>query len=1611
MKKIFLLLCLILSLATFSQSPPSATYTPIQGGFYWNRGEFKAIGIPFGATPTLQTNQWNGNGQLWFRTTDSSIYALMGGTWVKQRGSGGGGGGGAETLGTLLDIDTSGVQQGWGIYWDTTTHSWLVKDFVIDTTNKWVQNNYVRNDSLFKFKNGVETFLGVFGATDTTSLSDRINLKADKAITLTAGYGLSGGGDLSNNRSFAVDTALIATKWKIDSLGVDKVSTTRAINTTFPIQGGGNFSSDRTIYDALSAEGNGITTSGDQTSALNTLFASSTINVLEFNTNGDFTISGTVNAKGKTIVFKNGARLIGSGTLDSALIECNYQQQCFATSLSFTHIMNSEVSVMWYGMKGDNSTDNRSIFQNLINSFSVGATNSIQFPYAFSSWNFSDSIVINDRPLQIYGQSGSGEAISTILKFATDKRGILITRSVGYQRAYIHDLVIQGQKSNSTYDVTKPGLEFNSVLWADRFNVNGFKGDGIVAYGNVGLGTDVSLSHLNNFISQSNNGNGWVNYFGDANALNLESPDVRDNGKWGGYDSSFLGVTINAPHGNNNTLGNYRLGVGGANAHTVVTGIYNESGSPIPYIRGNTVLIGGIAPDGMDLGAASVWIDGSHVHGNLNFEKVEASTRISYIGLGSAQQSYTVDGGATLTLKPKLDSLQANHYVLTPNGSNYIYKDQLKTPGLLVPTEAVSSPTRTMASFGDNFNFLYTGTKRIQVLYCSLSNLLSLTNSYPYITGDQFHKGDILFNAFNYDSSKVEGYVCTRDGTLGTLSEADTVSSQSGAIITLRHNTTALRIGDGIYVNGNYTRIESYEDNDYSKLHVSPAVIANNGDIITYAAPLFKAFGSSKGTTANRPTLNLQDAGIWYYNVTVDSMQYWSGSAWNNLPSGGGMTVPGSSTELQYRINSTTLGASPVATHQTPASDQIRFDANGISPVVLFEGHEDIGVNAITLWKTTNGGDTVASVNKDSTLLLPNRNTDPTQIGTTGKYGFKNNLPYAWINGNAYDLTSGGYTNLTSFVDQTAWRVFYSNGSGDVTELALGNSGEFLKSNGASSAPSWATPAGSGDMVLADVQSVTGLKTFDKDKLAMKGTSTGVTTISTANTGVTNYTATLQAADGTIAYLSDISTAYLSNSTTSTQDGYFGTIKLKDITNPSHYLTIRDNEDLTAAHTLNLITGDADRTLTFTGDASISGTNTGDQTTVSGNAGTATTLQTPRNIWGQSFNGSADITGSLTSVTDITGGASSMIITAGTGNSRTMTLRSTTSGGTATAFLTGNADQSSTFGGNISGTGAWTLTGGAGNMTITAGTGNSRTLALQSTTSGGTATTFLTGNADQSATFANVVTAGNFTANATTVPVEGMYRPTGAGNLGFSVSSAAELLLTATAFSPAANDGNALGTSSLGWGDLFLASGAVIDIGAGDYTLTHSTGILTANKDLRVTTAGTNSASVVTVGGTQTLTSKTLTSPVIGTGLTASGSASNDFSGSTGTFKTSTGTNTLGGATDVNAAFREKVVTVSDGAGAVIDASLGNIFDWSAAADRTAGTTTNPTNGQKIIIRFTASGGARTLTLPTATTGDFAFGSDITAITQTASGKTDLIGCVYSTTLNRWMVAAYTKGF
>lgn len=107
------------------------------------------------------------------------------------------------------------------------------------------------------------------------------------------------------------------------------------------------------------------------------------------------------------------------------------------------------------------------------------------------------------------------------------------------------------------------------------------------------------------------------------------------------------------------------------------------------------------------------------------------------------------------------------------------------------------------------------------------------------------------------------------------------------------------------------------------------------------------------------------------------------------------------------------------------------------------------------------------------------------------------------------------------------------------------------------------------------------------------------------------------------------------------------------------------------------------------------------------------------------------------------------------------------------------------------------------------------------------------------------------------------------------------------------------------------------------------------------------------------------------------------------------------------------VVTLTDAATIALDASLGNHFKVTLAGNRTLGVPTNAVDGQKIMIEVIQDAtGSRTLTLTTGSAGSFAFGSDITGVTlSTAANKVDFIGCVYSSSAQRWRVIAFVKGY
>lgn len=72
-----------------------------------------------------------------------------------------------------------------------------------------------------------------------------------------------------------------------------------------------------------------------------------------------------------------------------------------------------------------------------------------------------------------------------------------------------------------------------------------------------------------------------------------------------------------------------------------------------------------------------------------------------------------------------------------------------------------------------------------------------------------------------------------------------------------------------------------------------------------------------------------------------------------------------------------------------------------------------------------------------------------------------------------------------------------------------------------------------------------------------------------------------------------------------------------------------------------------------------------------------------------------------------------------------------------------------------------------------------------------------------------------------------------------------------------------------------------------------------------------------------------------------------------------------------------------------------------------------PQDGDSLILRVTASGAGRIITLLEGGDGTFLFGSSLVAldISQTAQDKTDYIGCTWNDSKKRWLIVSYAKGF
>lgn len=484
-------------------------------------------------------------------------------------------------------------------------------------------------------------------------------------------------------------------------------------------------------------------------------------------------------------------------------------------------------------------------------------------------------------------------------------------------------------------------------------------------------------------------------------------------------------------------------------------------------------------------------------------------------------------------------------------------------------------------------------------------------------------------------------------------------------------------------------------------------------------------------------------------------------------------------------------------------------------------------------------------------------------------------------------------------------------------------------------------------------------------------------------------------------------------------------------------------------------------TLTVSNSATItngvhSGTNTGDQTNITGNAGTVTVADAGGDTTTWVLLGTDQI-GSLAPATDagLTYNATTNVLTATTfsgalsGNASTATalLNARTIGGTsfdgtanivpATITIAAEAADATCFPLFATATTGDLQPKTHASFTLDSTTGNLAANNLSGTNTGDQLTfktITVSGQSDvvaDSATDTLTLAAGSnitITTNAGTDTIT--IAATGGATLGdgdygdITVSSSGTVMtidagvVTYAKMQDVSATDKVLGRSTSGSGDVeeiaCTAAGRALiddaDASAQRTTLGLGTIATQAANSVSITGGSITGITdlVVADGGTGVSTMTTAYAPVCA-GTTATGALQ----------VASTGLSTSGfqlysnGASAVPS-FKTPglavVSTLTDGATPALDASLGSVFVLTAAGNRTIAVPSNASDGQKITIRHVASGGARTLALNTGA-GGFRYGTDITALSQTASGKTDYIGCIYNGTDSRWDVVAYTKGF
>jgi hypothetical protein len=739
---------------------------------------------------------------------------------------------------------------------------------------------------------------------------------------------------------------------------------------------------------------------------------------------------------------------------------------------------------------------------------------------------------------------------------------------------------------------------------------------------------------------------------------------------------------------------NHRLGLGTVTPATTldVTGTGNFSGALTANTLNSVVISGSSAPTLAITGTTTV--SGSNTGDNAtNSQYVNDYRSANFVADLNYQNPITLttngsSGAATFSS----DTLNVPNYTLTGLGGQPLNTSLTSIGGLANASGSLINDGSGIFSYGTPWTGLGYITSSSLTPYALLagatfSGAISATNLSGTNTGDQ---------ALTITGTTSPTLALSGSNTATFASGTGITLGQTGGTITITNSapdqTVAFTGGTNVTIGGTYPNF-SITDN---------------------------SINSSVATLSSLSSIGTITTGVWHGTAIGNSY----------LANGAVANLSGTNTgDNAINSNYTTL-ANTIATANNWSATQTFSNATYSA---LFTGG-NVGIGTTSPRANLHIYDSSANNSNPASVFI-DKNQTRSSFQT---WNYDDNTETTVIGANTYWDNSGNSQIYNTTGNSIGWQYFFGNhGDGYAIQRLTG------------------TNAGSSPLYINNLGHVllggnTGSLTVPSDNNggAVLQVTGGLT--ATGNVGI--GTTSPNAKQENLATTEQLRLSYDSTHYTSFTVGSGGSLTLGgttgiliatgfsgpltgnvtgNVSGTSATVTGATQSAITSLGTLTGLTMGGDIAM---GTHNISGGGTFTATTfsgaLSGNATTTTTLATSRNLWGQSFNGSADVTGNLTSVGNITG-SSAVTITAG-GSNQNVTL---TPSGIGYTLLNGNVgigntapDQlltvgSTTAGGNhdiyatlgsnicpnLTVAGNWTVAGGwsagAGGLVETANTG------------------------------------------------------------------------------------------------------------------------------------------------------------------------------------------------------------------------------------------------------------------------------------------------------------------